>query len=495
MGKLDRLEEVEGRVQEGDAQTPTVAVEWRDAAPEARPDGLEWDAAENRLTFDFWAAQREALDALDDPDTDLVGFVAGYRSGKSILGARWVLTQALEHPGTRHLVMGQDFTKAQGATYRVLHSQLPPTDVRTDLVTSGFNGPEESPIVEDYNRTRHTIALRNGSVIVLGAGDRWSRHAGDEFASIWADEVAHFEENVHDILEMLGSRLTSDTGPNKIVMTTTGAGYNDAYEILEKQVDEDGDPLGLNIELIRASVLDNPYLDVATRDRLERQYAGTGREEQALHGGFSAATGLVYSNFDRGTHVIPHAEAVDLVDDSRQRVFAYDAGWRDPRVVLEAGPSPYGQFIVLREFYEREAPLDEAMRWIRERDNIGTDEGRQRPRGVVWCEHEPADVEKMKRHAIDARNAEKSIDSGISAVRARFDADEGDRPGILISDECTNLIHELQSYQRSAVGTSGATDHAVDCLRYIIASEERHGRGLSTGVYPHDFIVGEREYL
>lgn len=489
MGRLDRLADVEDHVADADGEHGArVAVEWGDAAPETRPEGMAWDGAENRLTFDFWGAQWDALDALETDETDLVGFVAGYRSGKSILGARWLLTQALEHPGTRHLVMGQDFQKSHGGVYRVLFEQLPPTDARTELVTSGFNGPEQSPIVEDYNRTRHTIALRNGSVIILGAGDRWSRHAGDEYASIWADEVAHYEENVHDILEMLGSRLTSDSGPNTQLWTTTGAGYNDVHDILAKQVDEDEEPLGLNIELVRASVLDNPYLDVATRDRLERQYAGTGREDQALHGGFSAATGLVYKNFSRQTHVIPHAEAVELVDDSRQRVYAYDAGWRDPRVVIEAGPSTRGQYVILDEFYEREAPLEDAISWIRRRDKTNP----RRPRGVVWSEHEPADVERMKREGIDARNAEKSLDSGISIVRSRFDTDENGRPGILISENCENLIHELQSYQRSEVGTSAAEDHAADCLRYLITSEELRGGGMTSGMHGLD-IYTERQ--
>lgn len=447
-----------------------VSVDWRDADPESRPTGMSWtvDDGEPRLSYDLWGAQQDTLNVLedDDGDQDVIALLAGYGSGKSVFGARWMIACALKYPGSRFLAMGVDFQKARDATYRVLFEQLPGD--RTDVVTSSFNGPENSPIVEDYNRRENRLTLANDSVIKLGSADKWSRYAGDEYGGLWLDEPSHYRD-LHDLLEMLGSRLRGVDGPKQQLWTLTGNGYNAAWQILEKREDADGEPLGLNIELIRASTEENPYLDPSDVERFRRQYEGTGREEQALRGGFAAAQGLVYSNFSRETHVVDHADALDLVGE--KRTFGYDAGWRDPRVLLELGETSYGQLIVIDEFHKPESHVEAAIAWL---------EDHGKPRGTVYAEHEPADIEKFGKAGWPAKKAQKSIDAGISEVRERFETDEAGRPGLLISEQCEHLIRELQGYKEDDVGTSAAEDHCCDALRYAVftpvASPERKSR-------------------
>jgi len=164
-----------------------VGVEWRDAAPDERPEGMTWrsETGDDQavLAYDVWDAQRETLDAVESGDHDVVAFLAGYGSGKSVFGARWLLSKALEHPGSRFLAMGVDFQKARDTTYPKLFAQLPGD--RTTLTTSGFNGPENSPLVADYNRQQHRLTLVNDSVITLGSADKYSRYAGAEFGAVW----------------------------------------------------------------------------------------------------------------------------------------------------------------------------------------------------------------------------------------------------------------------------------------------------------------------
>jgi hypothetical protein len=108
--RIDRLEQAVEQL-DVDATAAQPAVEWREAAPEGRPEGVEWDD-ENVLRYDFWGAQWDVLDELEDGDADLAGAVMGYRSGKSTLGARWVISNAIRFPETRHLAMGVDFSKS-----------------------------------------------------------------------------------------------------------------------------------------------------------------------------------------------------------------------------------------------------------------------------------------------------------------------------------------------------------------------------------------------
>jgi phage terminase large subunit-like protein len=283
--------------------TGDLTVLWGDADPKNRPDGVTWVPETNTLTYDVWDAQRRTLDAVGSGENDIVAFLAGYGSGKTVFGARWLIKQALDHDGSRFLGMGIDFTKARDTTFRVLFEQLP--GERTGIVTSAYNGPEQSPIVSDYNRQNHRLTLTNDTVIKLGSADKWNRYAGDEYGGVWLDEPSHYGGDLHDLVEMIGSRLRGVDGPKAQLWTFTGNGHNVAFDILERKEDSDGEPLGLNIELVRASTLNNPFLDDGEKERFERQYGNTSREQQALYGGFAAGSGTLLTR-----------EQLDFVDMS-----------------------------------------------------------------------------------------------------------------------------------------------------------------------------------
>ena len=454
--ELSGLREREHSSGDGD----DLSVEWRDADPEQRPTGVSWDADSRTVTYDLWDAQRKAFDTVSGGDTDIVAFLAGYGSGKSIMGARWLIANAVKHAGSRFLAMGIDFAKARDTTFRILFEQLPGD--RTDVVTSSYNGPESSPIVTDYNRSEHRLTLVNDTVIKLGSADKWNRYAGDEYGAVLLDEPSHYGEDLHALLEMIGSRLRGVPGPKTQLWTLTGNGYNAAWRILEQREDTDGDPIGLDIDVVRASTLENPYLDEATKERFQRQYAGTSREDQALHGGFAAAQGLVYSNFSRDTHVIDHADALDRVSGS-WRVYGYDAGWNDPRVLVEFGRTDYDQLVALDEFYEREKHVEDALAWLE-----------SKPDGKIFADHAPDELDRFEQAGYKVDNATKDLDAGIDEVRYRLELDDG-RPGLLVSNRCENLIREFLGYKEEHVGSSSAEDHAVDVTRYVCMGDFEAG--------------------
>ena len=309
-----------------------LSVLWGTADPQNRPTGMTWVPETQTLTFDLWAGQREALDAVAE-DTDLLGFLGGYGSGKTLLSTRWILKQAIEYSGSRFLLMGINFSKAKQTTFRTLFEQLP--GERTHLVTSSYNGPEQSPIVADYNRQEHRLTLQNDTVIVLGSADRWSRHAGDAFGAVVLDEPSHYND-LHNILEMIGSRLRGIEGPKVQLWSLTGNGRNAAYDILERNVDSNGDKLGLNIEVVRASTLDNPYLTDDDKERFKRQYASTSREGQALFGGFASGGGTLLKQ-EQLTFI--HAD--ELPDGNLQYRIGVDLGYVSSKRRAEQTDSDY----------------------------------------------------------------------------------------------------------------------------------------------------------
>lgn len=418
----------------------------------------------------YWSAQLDVFDAIESGDYDLVVFRVGYAGGKTITGSDWIHSVAASIPKSDNLVMAPDYAKGGPSTFKTFLERLP----GENTVPDEGGDPENSPLVSDYHRVDKRVTYVNGSVARLGSADKWNRYAGSEFDAIWCDEPAHYDNtDLYDLVEMLTSRQRTHAGPNVMLWTSTGSGFNQYYDITERQVGPEDDPLPWadHMKVIVGDSRDNPFLPADALEKLERQFGGTDREAQALSGGFAAPTGLVYPDFSRERHVRPEAEAWDLVEDG-WRVYGYDHGWSDPRVVVECGRTPYGQLVVLDEFYKEEVEYQKAIEWLQDGE---------KPRGTVYAEHEPEHQQAFTSAGYRCEPAVRDLDEGIPAVRERLDwrEDPEDRPGLLVSDRCTNLIREFLDYQEDEVGGAGAVDHALDSLRYLVMGVD--GPSLEAG--------------
>lgn len=430
-------------------------------AVDVDPTGIDLDWA-------FWDPQLEAIEALESGEYDVVVFRGGYGSGKSILGSRWLIEKAIEIPKSDNLIIAPDSQKGGPTTYKVFFEQLP----GEDTVPDEGGDPENSPLVKDYNRNESRLTIFNGAVVRLGSADVWNRYAGGEFNAIWCDEVGHYEHtDLYDLNRMLLSRQRTEQGPNVTLWTSTGNGYNQFYDFVERQVMPDDSPLPTRITNVVADSRNNPFLP--EKEKLVRQFEGTTKEEQGLAGGFAAAEGLVYSKFSRQTHVVDQSD-VDL--QPGWRIYGYDYGFKDPRVLLEIGKTPSDQYVVLDAYYETEKSLDHlidpdnATGWILENN---------KPTGAIYCDHDPEHIQKFRDAGFQAEAATKDIDEGIDEVRSVLEVDDEVGPGLLILDDCTDLIQEFQSYKEDDVGTSRAEDHALDSLRYAIMGDRYAHAGAS----------------
>lgn len=433
------------------------------------------DARTVTVGGEYWGAQLDVFDALESGDYDLVVFRAGYAGGKTLLASDWIHQVSVTVEKSDNLLMAPDYQKGGPSTYKTFFERLP----GENTIPDEGGDPEHSPIVNEYNQNEKRLTYVNGSVARLGSADKWNRYAGSEFNAIACDEPAHYDNtDLYDLVEMLTSRQRTRGGPNVMLWTSTGSGYNDYYDITERQVDENDDPLPWadRMKVVVGSSLNNPYLPDDALEKLERQFSDTDRAEQALHGGFAAPTGLVYGDFTRERHVREHADLVDRVGATR--LYGYDHGWDDPRVVLEAAWTEYDQLAIVDEFYQSETTVEaltgEPGRdgWLASKDT-----------GTIYAEHVPEHYEKFRRVGFDVTPADKGLDEGIPAVRRRLNwrDDPDDRPGLLVSDRCTETIRELMDYQQDEVGTARATDHAADALRYLVmgVDETNTGSGVS----------------
>lgn len=235
----------------------------------------------------YWDAQERALDALTSGDYDLVVLRTGYAGGKTLLGSDWIHQVAVQHPQSDNLVMAPDYQKGGPATYKTFFKRLP----GENTVPAEGGDPTNSPIVAEYNRNEKRVTYVNRAVARLGSADKWNRYAGSEFNAIYCDEPAHYDTtNLYELTEMLTSRQRTPQGPNVMLWTSTGAGYDQYYDITERQVTQDDEPLPWadRMKVIVGDSRNNIFLPDDAREKLERQFAGTEREAQALAGGFAA---------------------------------------------------------------------------------------------------------------------------------------------------------------------------------------------------------------
>jgi len=363
-------------------------------------------------------------------------------------------------------VMGQDIQKAKGTTFKIFFETLPGEDTVPD---DAGGDPENSPIVAGYNQNERRVTYITGHKVRLGGADKWNRFAGGEFNRIWCDEVGHYETtDLYKLHEMLVTRQRTEVGPNTTLWTSTGNGFNQFYDITERQVDRDDEPLPWSdrLHVVQASTEQNPFLPDEGLEKIRQQFAGTEREEQGLHGGFAAAEGLVYNQFSRQTHVKSQTWIDAHVDTEAMPTYGYDAGWGHPRVLVQFRPTHHDQWAATRLYYETETAFEDlcdpsdGSGWVYDRDL---------DRGHLYAEHEPEHIQKFRRAGFDAVKAEKSLDEGIPHVRGRLDTDDAGRPGLVVSDDLTELIQEFQSYKEEHVGSSGdVPDHVLDATRYAL---------------------------
>lgn len=408
------------------------------------------------LNWDYWAAQDDTLQALESGDYDLVVFRGGYGSGKTVLGARATIEYALEVPKSDNLVLAPDAAKGGPSTYKGFFQQLPGENV----VPGEGGDPENSPLVDEYHGTKRRLTFYNGSIVRLGSADVWNRYAGSEFNFIWCDEVAHYTHtDLYDLNRMLLSRQRTEGGPNVTLWTSTGNGYNQFFDFVELQEMPDGSDIPTRIQNVLADSRENPFLP--EKDKLARQFEGTAAEEQGLMGGFAAAEGRVYEKFNRPTHVVPAGEVGELTTNDPP-IYGYDAGWDDPRVFVEWRPTHYGQWVAADSFHESDTTIEDAIEWLPDT-----------PSGTIYCEHEPEHIYKMEQEGWDAEKADKSLDEGIPHVRGMLKPDDSGRPGLLVSDDCSELVQEFLSYQKDEVGTKAADDHELDASRYALFTHQK----------------------
>jgi hypothetical protein len=345
------------------------------------------------------------------------------QAGKSTTVAVLALVEAVFVPGTRVLILSRSHRQS-----RELYRTLAEFWLRLG-----------SPL--EKRRTLHELELDNGSrVVCLPCNEETVRgYAGVSLLVI--DEAARVPD---DLYRAVRPMLAVSEG--RLVCLSTPFGKRGFYY-------EAWAAGGADWERVQVPADRVPRITPAFLEQ-ERRAMGEAWFRQEYYCSFEALEGLVYPDFAR---CVAAAAPPGLAGRS---VGGIDFGFRNPFAAVWGTLDGDGVLWLTGEHYVRGKPLSHHVQHL--------------PRKVMWYCDPAGAAERCELicAGLAARPGLNAVRQGIAAVTARL---EGGTLRV-VEGRCPNLLAEAQLYRydddggRGAESPVGEHNHALDALRYLIAT-------------------------
>ena len=333
----------------------------------------------------------------------------------------------------------------------------------------------DAPGVE-YRRSENRIDFPNGATIILESANndrKIERLRGLNLAWAWMDEAAYQDAKVYNVLS---DRLRVGEYRN-LFATTTPRGFNWVYDVFAKPLPDepavelpDGDVYrnDATTSVLGVSTRANPDHPDDYIERQERQRSGEAYEQE-IEGKFVSFEGLVYKWFGRD-HRVPDDALPETYD---RTLYGVDWGGSAPTAIVALRQSGE-EWYAVDEFYERRVVNDTIISELERME-------RAYGAGPIYCDtNEPRAIEQLSREGFDAREADKSVETGIrhvSSIRDRLN----------VAESCQNLVDEFNTYQYKDGGESDdvlkENDHLMDALRYALFTDSQTKRHEPSDIF------------
>lgn len=375
----------------------------------------------------------------------------------------------LRTPGVKCLVVRQTLVSLTASGVQTYENDVAPEAIKDGTVMF-FGGSIRKPPAFLYS---------NGSSISLGGMDKPDKVMSTEYDWIYVIEAS---EVSLEAIDKLSSRLRNGRlrGWHQLVLDCNPQQPTHPLKIEADQG---------RITMLHSRHEDNPrFFDRAgNMTAAGREYLGildqlTGVRYLRLRKGiWAAAEGVIYEDFQPGTHV------VDRFDVPREwkRIWAVDFGYVHPFVWQDWAVAPDGEMILVREIFRTKTLVEDHAREIK-----ALTAGEPAPHATV-CDHDAEDRATFERHiGMSTRAANKTVSEGIQAVAGRmriapntrrprimFMRDAAIRPDkdLLAAKRPACTIDEIPGYvwnDRKAEQPVKEMDDGCDTMRYAVAEQD-----------------------
>lgn len=362
-------------------------------------------------------------------------YIGGIGSGKTFAGAVKVIARLQRKE--MGLVAAPTYSMLRDATQRTLFALM-----------------DDLGIEYDFRKGENALTVpATGHEIIFRSLDNPENLRGPNLDYAWVDEGSLIERMAWLVVK---GRVRVGFNP-QAWLTCTPKGRNYVWEEWERDVNPDH-------PLYRVRTDENPELPSGYGESLG--YTGV-FADQELRGEFVAFEGLVYPMFSRPKHV----QRIDC--DGWRAILGVDIGTRNATCILTIRGEPERRHVE-REVYRSGMDSDEI------RLAIESEADRVRPEKIFLDPSAAAYIETLKKRGYPVAKAENDVKFGIGEVGTALAAlnpdGESKEPILTIDPSCVNLIAELESYHYPENKTESdapvkSMDHAVDSLRYGLASE------------------------
>lgn len=386
---------------------------------------------------------------------------AGRRFGKSVFARMHCLLNALHDPGL-YWIVSPTYKQGKMIHWHDLKKEIPP-----ELIT--YKHEQEL-----------SIHLVNGSRIELKGADNEDSLRGVGLKGVVLDEAADQKPHVWE--EIIRPTLVDSRG--WAVFIGTPKGFNWFYDLwlrgqkTSKTYDEDWSSY-------QFSSYDNEYLPEGEIDKARKEATSEDKDDvfaQEYMAEFKKFTGLIYRNFDRRVHIFDPTE-LDLGSGYGWEIYrGVDFGFDNPTACVWIAVKD-DTWYVIDEYHESKQSSDYHC-------GIILSKSAQYP-ACVASYGDPAAAQAINDWAqrgvfiTSARrdpgtNRGEWVGHGIDLLQEKLKISVMDqRPRLFVGKNCTNLIHEFETYRwkeerDSQLNNPGrpekANDHLLDALRYFTVS-------------------------
>ena len=377
----------------------------------------------------------------------------GRRGGKTTLAVEIIKGRAV-------------FTEARIAYFAPTYQQA--RDIAWSMLVK-----ELQPIILKQNESRLELEVRNKlktiSLIQLRGWESVETARGQAFDMLVIDEVAMMRNFWTNWEEVLRPTLTDKKG--KAIFISTPKGFNHFYDLYNLE-NKDSDYKSFHF-----TTYDNPYLPVDEIDKAKKELTED-RFAQEYLADFRKTEGLVYKEFDRNKNLF-NGEVVH----STEKIAGVDFGYTNPCAVLTIKIDFDNNYWVTDEFYK-----------TGQTDVMVAEYVSSQGYSKVYPDSEaPSAIKELTNRGVNVREVIKNKDSirnGITKIRELLKAKR-----LFINSKCQNLINEFETYSypdkkdlhNEEEIPIKENDHAMDALRYALASQEDVQKSNKPSVfYPHN---------
>lgn len=358
------------------------------------------------LQLDFFNSQQQ-----------YTGFIAGIGSGKTFVGSLKAIYEA--QPKTLGLITAPTYGMLRDSTLRTFRELA-------------------GEAVMDFQDSKMTALMRGGGEILFRSADDPEKLRGPNLHWAWIDEGGLTHK---DTWRILIGRLRADGKFGKCWTTSTPKGKrNWLYDEAK------------NMEVFRATTMDNPFTSEEWKQSLLGTYTGTFLQQE-IYGEFISFEGLVYPMFDAAKHI----KRIDLTHWDSYGL-GIDDGYTNPAVILKIYENYDGNYHVKEEWYQRGKLQEEIVsNAVRMADGMSIDIGIDSAAASLRA--------AIKDKGLNANGETSSVLAGIKRIQELLAHNK-----ITIDPSCVNLINELESYAWKDHKDEPVKefDHAADALRYYI---------------------------